>query len=72
MKKGICISSIRNVYEGEFENDYFGKFCEEIGIYHNFSTPRTPQKNGVVERKTRSLQKMERTMLNNNIAPKYL
>ena len=34
-------------------------------------TIRTPQQNGVVERKNRTLQKMARTMLNENNLPKY-
>ena len=31
---------------------------------HDFSCPRTPQQNGVVERKTITLQEMARTMIN--------
>jgi len=38
---------------------------------HNFSAPRTPQQNGVVERKSRSLEELARTMLNENNLPKY-
>ena len=38
---------------------------------HNFSAPRTPQQNGVVERKNRTLQEIARTMLNENGLPKY-
>ena len=38
-------------------------YCNEHGISHNFSTPRTPQQNGVVERKNRTLEEMARTML---------
>src|SRR4030043_400679 len=38
-------------------------FCEEHGIIHEFSSPRTPQQNGVVERKNRSLQEIARTMI---------
>ncbi|GJQ91497.1 retrovirus-related pol polyprotein from transposon TNT 1-94 [Tanacetum coccineum] len=36
---------------------------------HNFSAPRTPQSNGVVERKNRTLQEMSRTMLNEQSLP---
>ena len=42
-EKGVCINSIRSDHGGEFENDRFQLFCEENGILHNFSTPRTPQ-----------------------------
>ena len=35
----------------------------EHGVECNFSAPRTPQQNGVVERKNRSLEDMTRTML---------
>ena len=38
-------------------------FCSEHGVEHNFSAPRTPQQNGVVERKNRTLEDMIRTML---------
>ena len=72
MKKGTCISSIRSDHWGEFKNDLFEKFCEGNGIHHNFSTPRTPQQNGVVKRKNRSLQEMTRTMLNDHSNPKHL
>ena len=40
-------------------------------ILHNFSTPRTPQQNWVVERKNRSLEELARTMLNESSLPKY-
>jgi len=40
---------------GEFENEPFELFCEKHGILHEFSSPRTPQQNGVVEKKNRSL-----------------
>ena len=38
-------------------------YCNEHGLSHNFSAPRTPQQNGVVERKNRTLEEMARTML---------
>jgi len=43
-----------------------------LGIKHNFSAPRTPQQNGVVERKNRSSEELARTMLNETGLPKYL
>ena len=42
-EKGFCISSIRSDHETEFENSKFISFYEKNGIFHNFSSPRTPQ-----------------------------
>ena len=39
------------------------EFCNEKGITHTFSAHRTPQQNGVVERKNRILIEAARTML---------
>ncbi|GKD40586.1 retrovirus-related pol polyprotein from transposon TNT 1-94 [Tanacetum coccineum] len=62
---GCSIVSIRTDHGREFDNEVqFGEFCNANGITHNFSAPRTPQSNGVVERKNRTLQEMSRTMLN--------
>ena len=49
-EKGVCITSIRSDHGREFENWSFHLFYEENEILHNFSTTRTPQQNGVVER----------------------
>ena len=42
-----------------------------MGILHNFSAPRTPQQNEVVERKNKSLEELARTMLSESSLPKY-
>ena len=47
-EKGFCISSIRN-HGTEFENEFFKTFCNENGISHSFSSPRTPQQNGYLK-----------------------
>jgi hypothetical protein len=39
------------------------EYLEEEGIKHEFSAPYTPQQNGVVERKNRTLTDMARTIL---------
>ena len=62
-EKELKILKVRSDYGGEFENEPFEILCEKHGIIHEFSSPRTPQQNGVVERKNRSLQEMTRTML---------
>ena len=65
-KKGFFIAGIRTDRGGEFENHAFGEFCDNMGIDHNFLAPRTPQQNGIVERKNRVLTEMARAMLNDN------
>ena len=70
-EKGFAITCIRSDHGREFENIDFEEYCNEHRIDHNFSTPRTPQQNGVVERKNKTLQEMTRTMLNENNLPKY-
>ena len=49
--KGAPIVKIRSDYGKEFENARFESFCEKNGIKKEFSAPKTPQQNGVVERK---------------------
>ena len=69
--QSFAITCIRSDYGREFENIDFENYCNEYGIDHNFSAPKTPQQNGVVERKNRTIQEMARTMLNKNNLPKY-
>src|SRR3954470_2341235 len=70
-KMNSKIVAIRSDHGGEFENYLFEKDCDKHGIEHNFSAPRTPQQNGVVERKNRVLEELARTMLNESNLPKY-
>lgn len=71
-EKGCKIVSVKSDHGGKFEIKQFQNFCENYGINPNFSTLRTPQQNGVIERKNRSLQEMARTMLNNFNTSKHL
>ncbi|GKA04957.1 retrovirus-related pol polyprotein from transposon TNT 1-94 [Tanacetum coccineum] len=67
---GCTIVSIRTDQDKDFDNEVqFGEFCNANGITHNFSAPRTPHSNGVVERKNRTLQEMSRTMFNEQSLP---
>ena len=70
-EKGFTIICIRNDHGKEFKNIDFEIYCNEHRIDHDFSTPRTPQQNRVVEKKNRTIQEMARTMLNENSLPKY-
>ena len=60
---------VRSDHGGEFTGD-FEDLCEKEGFNHNFSVARTPQQNGVVERKNITLQEMARTMLLESGLPK--
>ena len=55
---------------GEFTSKEFISFCSEHGIQRHFSTPYTPEQNGVVERKNRTILDMTRAMLKNKNLPK--
>nr|GEV43562.1 retrovirus-related Pol polyprotein from transposon TNT 1-94 [Tanacetum cinerariifolium] len=67
---GCKIVSIRTDHGREFDNEVqLEEFCKANGITHNFSAPRTPQSNGMVERKNRTLQEMNMTMLNEQSLP---
>ena len=68
----LLIVSIRSDHGRELNQLSFNFFCEKYGITHNFSAPRKPQQNGVVERKNRTLEEMARTMLiKNGVAKHY-
>ncbi|KAI3700123.1 hypothetical protein L2E82_44740 [Cichorium intybus] len=65
---------VRTVYSdngSEFKNQTLDGFLKKKGISHNFSAPYTPQQNGVVERRNRSLCEAARTMLNFANIPMY-
>ena len=70
-EKNEKIKAIRNDHGREF--DFFGidKFCEDNGIQHNFSALRTPQKNGVAEKKNRTQIETKRTLLASTKLPEY-
>ncbi|GJR10583.1 putative ribonuclease H-like domain-containing protein [Tanacetum coccineum] len=70
----IFITSIENLIDlkvkvircdngTEFKNKVMNQFCEIKGIKREFSVARTPQQNGVAERKNRTLIEAARTML---------
>ncbi|GKF23286.1 putative ribonuclease H-like domain-containing protein [Tanacetum coccineum] len=53
----------------EFKNNDLNQFCGLKGIMREFSVSRTPQQNGVAERKNRSLIEAARTMLADSLLP---
>ena len=57
------IKRVRSDNGSEFKNTRIDKLCDEFGIRHQFSAKYTPQSNGLVERKNRTLIDMARSML---------
>nr|GEX57884.1 retrovirus-related Pol polyprotein from transposon TNT 1-94 [Tanacetum cinerariifolium] len=55
-----------------FKNKTLSKFFDEVGITQQLSAARTPQQNGVLERRNRTLVEAARTMLTFLILPSFL
>ena len=65
------VKIIRSDNDTEFKNLTMEEFYKDHGIKHKFSAPGTPQQNGVVERKNRTLIEATRTMLDEAKLPTY-
>ncbi|WVZ51610.1 hypothetical protein U9M48_002739 [Paspalum notatum var. saurae] len=57
------IVKIRSDNGREFDNTNIEEYCDEVGIKHEFFATYTPQQNGAVERKNRTLITLARSML---------
>ncbi|KAI3706925.1 hypothetical protein L6452_25015 [Arctium lappa] len=57
------VKVIRSDNGSEFKNLDLNTFCEEKGIERQYSAPRTPQQNGVAERRNRTLIEAARYLL---------
>nr|GFB69474.1 putative ribonuclease H-like domain-containing protein [Tanacetum cinerariifolium] len=62
-KLSLKVKVIKSDNGTEFKNSDLNQFCEIKGIKKEFSVPRTPQQNGIAERKNRTLIEVARTML---------
>ncbi|GJS86833.1 retrovirus-related pol polyprotein from transposon TNT 1-94 [Tanacetum coccineum] len=58
------------IFEDYSRNNILVNFCDEKGISQNFSSPYTPEQNGVAERKNRTLIEAARTMLSGYVFSK--
>ena len=65
------VRAIRSDNGTEFRNATLNDYCADKGISRQYSAPRTPQQNGVVERKKRTLIEAARTMLSESRLPLY-
>ena len=57
------IKVLRSDRGGEFLNGIFQRICDQAGIKRQFTAPYTPQQNGVVERKNRTVMEMTRALM---------
>ena len=57
------IKRVRSDNGSEFKNTRIDELCDDFGIRHQFSAKYTPQSNGLIERKNRTLIDMVRSML---------
>jgi hypothetical protein len=69
-ESGQEIKAMRTDRGGEFTSKEFLEFCEENGIRRPLTVPRSPQQNGVAERKNRTILDMARSMLKSKKMPK--
>nr|GEW22146.1 hypothetical protein [Tanacetum cinerariifolium] len=63
---------IRTDNDTEFKNQVLKEYFNTVGISHQMSSVRTPQQNGVVERRNRTLVEAARTMLIFSRSPLFL
>ncbi|GJV09487.1 retrovirus-related pol polyprotein from transposon TNT 1-94 [Tanacetum coccineum] len=63
---------VRTDNGSEFKNQVLKEYFDSVGISHRSSSVRTPQQNGVVERRNRTLFEAARTMLIFSRAPLFL
>ena len=63
-KPSMKIKCLRSDNGGEFTSKEFNAFCEGHGIKRQFSATKTPQQNGFVKRKNRTVQEATKTLLN--------
>ncbi|GKA67139.1 putative ribonuclease H-like domain-containing protein [Tanacetum coccineum] len=63
------VKIIRSDHRTEFKNHAMNELCAKKGIKREFSVARTPQQNGVAERKNRTLIEAARTMLADSLLP---
>ncbi|KAI3692065.1 hypothetical protein L6452_31874 [Arctium lappa] len=65
----LRVKVIRSDNGTEFKNNDLNNLCEEKGIERQYSAPRTPQQNGVAERRNRTLIEAVRSLLADSKLP---
>ncbi|KAJ9561372.1 hypothetical protein OSB04_006532 [Centaurea solstitialis] len=68
----LPVQTVRTDNGTEFKNQVLKGFYNSLGITQTFSAARTPEQNGVVERRNRTLVEAARSMLAQSQLPQYL
>ncbi|KAK2354846.1 putative mitochondrial protein [Trifolium repens] len=67
---GVSIKRVRSDNAKDYFNHGLNSFCQKEGIIHESSCVKTPQQNGIAERKNRHLLDQTRAILFQNKVPK--
>jgi transposase InsO family protein len=57
------VKILRSDNGGEYTSNNFVKYCAEKGISHEFTSPYSPEQNGVAERLNRTIMESVRSMI---------
>ena len=68
-EQGGRLRAFRSDRGGEFDSIEFKEYYDEHGVKHYTTTPYTPQQNGVVERRNRTVVEMARCLLKSKGVP---
>ncbi|GJT62323.1 zinc finger, CCHC-type containing protein [Tanacetum coccineum] len=68
----VKVKTLRSDRGGEFNSKAFTEYCNDTGLKHHFTAPYSPQQNGVVERRNRSVIEMTRSMMKSMEVPDTL
>jgi len=69
-QNGHKIQVVRSDNDTKYTSNKFARFCHDVGIEHRYTTPYTPQQNGVSELKNRTIMEMVRCLLFEKDLPK--
>ncbi|XP_048431181.1 uncharacterized protein LOC125473010 [Pyrus x bretschneideri] len=72
LQSGMKVKCVRSDRGGEFLSNEFKQYCDTEGIQRQLSISYTPQQNGVVERKNRTVIEMAKSMLHDKGMPYYM
>lgn len=72
LQSGHKVKSLKSERGGQFLSSEFIQFCEDHGIQRQLTMAYTPQQNGVLEKKNRTVVEMAKSMLHEKGIPYFL